>query len=51
MVSDFVEEFNGQLRLTDEEFERGKLVYPNEYYSSMKWRAKDTGITTSLSSK
>jgi len=29
MVSDFVEEFNGLLRLTDEEFERGKLVYPS----------------------
>ena len=29
MVSDFVEEFNGLLRLTDEEFERGKLMYPD----------------------
>ena len=29
MVSDFVEEINGLLRLTDEEFQRGKLVYPN----------------------
>ena len=26
MVSDFVEEFNGLLRLTEEEFERGKLI-------------------------
>ena len=29
MVSDFVDEFNGLLELTEEEFERGKLVYPN----------------------
>ena len=26
MVSDFVDEFNGLLRLTEEEFERGKLM-------------------------
>ena len=55
MVSNFVEEFNGLLRLTDEEFQRGKLVYPNlkmhEYYLSMEWRAKNTGITASLLSK
>lgn len=29
MVSDFVDEFNGLLSLTTEEFERGKLVYPD----------------------
>ena len=29
MVSDFVDEFNGLLRLTMEEFERGKLEYPD----------------------
>ena len=28
MVSDFVDKFNGLLRLT-EEFERGKLIYPD----------------------
>ena len=27
MVSDFVDEFNGLLTLTEEEFERGKLMY------------------------
>ena len=42
MVSDFVEEFHG---LLNEEFEGGKLVYPNmdECYLSMEWRVKDTG--------
>ena len=29
MVSDFVDEFNGLLRLTEEEIERGKLIYPD----------------------
>ena len=29
MVSDFVDEFNGLLTLTEEEFERGRLMYPN----------------------
>ena len=29
MVSDFVDEFNGLLTLTAEEFERGKLMYPD----------------------
>lgn len=29
MVSDFVDEYNGLLTLTDEEFQRGKLQYPN----------------------
>ena len=29
MVSDFVDEYNGLLALTDEEFWRGKLQYPN----------------------
>ena len=29
VVSDFVDEYNGLLRLTEEEFERGKLTYPN----------------------
>ena len=29
MVSDFIDEFNGLLSLTSEEFERGKLEYPN----------------------
>jgi len=28
-VSDFIDEFNGLLKLTEEEFERGKLEYPN----------------------
>jgi len=29
MVSDFVDEYNGLLSLTDEEFEQGQLEYPN----------------------
>ena len=29
MVSDFVDEFNGLLTLTEEEFKRGKLMYPD----------------------
>ena len=29
MVSNFVDEFNGLLRLTEEEFKRGKLMYPD----------------------
>jgi len=29
MVSDFVYKFNGLLKLIEEEFERGKLEYPN----------------------
>ena len=29
MVSDFADEFNGLLRLTEKEFERGKLIYPD----------------------
>ena len=36
MVSDFVDEYNGLLRLTEEEFERGKLTYPN-----LKKKARD----------
>ena len=29
MVSDFVDEFNGLLTLTEGEFERGRLMYPD----------------------
>jgi len=29
MVSDFLDEFNGLLKLTEEEIERGKLEYSN----------------------
>ena len=29
MVSDFVDEFNGLLSLTSDEFERGKVEYPD----------------------
>ena len=37
MVSDFVDEFNGLLKLTEEEFERGKLVYPNLKKQAQVW--------------
>ena len=29
MLSDFVDKFNNLVRLTEEEFERGKLTYPD----------------------
>ena len=29
MVSDCIDDFNGLLRLTEEEFERGKVIYPD----------------------
>ena len=29
MLSDFVDKFNNLVRLTEEEFERGKLIYPD----------------------
>ena len=29
MVSGSIDDFNGLLRLTEEEFERGKIVYPD----------------------
>jgi len=29
MISNFVDEFNGLLKLSEKEFERGKLEYPN----------------------
>ena len=52
MVSDFVDEFNGLLKLTEEEFARGKLVYPNlkkqARVLSMEWRVKDIGIARNL---
>ena len=56
MVSDFVDKFNGLLRLTEEEFERGKLMYPDlkkkaRVLLSMEWRVKDIGIVRNLSSK
>ena len=39
MVIDSIDDFNGLLRLTEEEFERGKVVYPDI-------RGHTEGITT-----
>ena len=56
MVSDFVDEYSDLLTLTDEEFQWGKLQYPNLKQAShalLKYvaKSKGTGIAKSFLSK
>ena len=50
MVSDFVDEFNGLLSLTPDEFVRGRVEYPDLklFYLSMEPMGRD--IRTAISS-
>ncbi len=36
MVSDFIDEHNGYLKLTDNEYARGRTIYPQ-----LKWQARE----------
>lgn len=50
MVNDFVDEYNGLLTLIDEEFQRGKLQYPNLKQAAcvlLKYGAESEGYCNS----